>query len=376
VIGDPPIVIGDPPIVIGDPPIVIVDSPIVIGDPPRPSRSPIGSVERAQGIVGGFIGVSGWMLDPDAPTKAGQVHVYIDGRAGSGARVVRIGAALSRPDVARLQPKAGPNHGFSTNTAINDVAPGRHTLYFYGINVAGGGSNVLLATKTATVPAMSGPILPAGGVLSPDNSLTSTDGRYRLTMQGDGNLVERVTATGRVLWNSGTAGNGGARLVMRPDGNAVIYNRAGRAAWSTSGGTGNGSRLALQPDANLVIYNGARAVWATYTKNDRLVPGEVLKAGQWIRSVNGAYTLSMQSDGNLVLYNNLGKALWSTRTQGHPNAWAVSQSDGNFVVYQGTKAWWNTQTGGKTSGGTMIMQGDGNLVLYRGVWIWASRTAR
>jgi len=338
-----------------------------------PGPSPIGAVDKAQGSAGGFVGVGGWMLDPDVPTRSGQVHVSIDGPAGSGARTVAIGAALPRTDVARAHTAAGPNHGF--NATITGLNPGTHTLYFYGINVAGWGDNVMLGVKTATVPAMSGSVLPTNGVLSPDNSLTSTDGRYRLTMQGaDGNLVERVTATNRVLWSSGTVGNKGARLVMQPDGNAVIYNAAGKAIWSTKSNTGNGSSLALQTDANLVNRNSAgQAMWVSATRNDRLAPGEVLKAGQFIRSVNGAYTLSMQGDGNLVQTNKAGTPLWSSRTNGHPGAWAVSQTDGNFVVYQGSTPLWHTHTNVKTTtGGTMVVQDTGTMVLVRaGVTTWA-----
>jgi hypothetical protein len=343
-----------------------------------PGPSPIGSADVAQGNAGGFVSVSGWMLDPDVPTRSGQVHVYIDGQPGSGARKVSVGAALPRTEVATAHPTAGPNHGFKTT--ITGLTPGRHTLYFYGLNVAGWGDNVLLATKTATVPAMSGSTLPTNGVLSPNNSLTSTDGRYRLTMQGDGNLVERVTASGRVLWHSGTAavGNRGARLVMQPDGNLVMSNPAGRAVWQTkSAGTGNGSRLVLQTDANLVNYNsGGHGVWVSSTKNDRLAPGEVLKPGQSIRSVNGAHTLTMQWDGNLVQKNRAGTPLWTSKTPRQPTAWAVSQKDGNFVVYKGSTPLWHTHTNGKTSGGTMVMQDGGRMVLVRGgVTTWASRPA-
>ena len=58
-------------------------------------------------------------------------------------------------------------------------------------------------------------------VLTAEQSFTSPNGRYRLTMQGDGNLVEYDGAS--VVWASGTSGSG-ARVVMQDDGNLVVYD--------------------------------------------------------------------------------------------------------------------------------------------------------
>jgi hypothetical protein len=54
-------------------------------------------------------------------------------------------------------------------------------------------------------------------------------------MQSDGNLVAYAPG-GRPVWNSGTGGNAGARLVMQDDGNPVVYT-GGRALWSPAGRT-------------------------------------------------------------------------------------------------------------------------------------------
>ncbi|MFN2467721.1 MAG: choice-of-anchor D domain-containing protein [Gaiellaceae bacterium] len=115
-----------------------------------PGPTPIGNVETAVGSIGNFASLRGWVLDPDAPAAATSVHVYIDGPAGSGARGVVINADQPRPDVAEAY-GSGPDHGFSW--AIPDVASGAHTLYIYGINIAGDGSNTLLKTETINVPA-------------------------------------------------------------------------------------------------------------------------------------------------------------------------------------------------------------------------------
>lgn len=52
---------------------------------------------------------------------------------------------------------------------------------------------------------------------------------------------------------------------------------------------------------------------------------------------------------------------------------AILQEDGNFVLYKEGKALWATGTNGK-NGVNLIMQTDGNVVLYdpKGKAIWAS----
>jgi hypothetical protein len=42
----------------------------------------------------------------------------------------------------------------------------------------------------------------------------------------------------------------------------------------------------------------------------------------------------MQTDGNFVIYDAGGAAIWSTDTQGHQGARLAVQDDGNLVVYR------------------------------------------
>ncbi|MGQ4818873.1 hypothetical protein ACQ1ZK_17340, partial [Enterococcus faecium] len=53
---------------------------------------------------GTTVSLSGWAFDPDSPTAAGAVHVYVDGAA------VGLRADGDRPDVGRAFPHAGPAH--------------------------------------------------------------------------------------------------------------------------------------------------------------------------------------------------------------------------------------------------------------------------
>ncbi len=145
-------------------------------------------------------------------------------------------------------------------------------------------------------------------------------------------------------------------------------------------------RLILQGDGNLVVYNfSGKAVWNSHTAH------------------TGSHNrLVMQGDGNLVLYTSSGKAVWNSGTRKATHL--AMQSNGNLVLYNSSnKAVWSSFTGkisystyahfyaGHTlhtnqtlgSGSAnpaykLILQGDGNLVVYKrsGKAKWQSRTAR
>jgi len=101
-------------------------------------------------------------------------------------------------------------------------------------------------------------------VLDIGQSITSSDGRYRLIMQDDGNLV--LYSINRPLWSSRTDGKPVTKATMQNDGNLVLYDAQGRPYWS-SGTAGRGtSSLVMQGDGNLVIYDtGGQPTWSSRT---------------------------------------------------------------------------------------------------------------
>ena len=96
--------------------------------------------------------------------------------------------------------------------------------------------------------------------------------------------------------------------------------------------------------------------------SDTLTEGQKLVRGESIASNNGAYTLTLQDDGNLVLASR-GQALWDTSTNGQDVIRAEVQPDGNFVLYTSDKPIWHTDTKGKKHV-RLVLQDDRNLVLY------------
>lgn len=110
--------------------------------------------------------------------------------------------------------------------------------------------------------------------------------------------------------------------------------------------------------------------------SDTLTSGQSLVRGtpnDTLVSANGQYTLSMQQDGNLVIYKG-GTAIWATNTAGTDGQTAIMQADGNFVLYRvnGQPLWASNTEGNPNS--WVIMQDDGNLVVYHPVPLWASNT--
>jgi LysM domain len=116
-------------------------------------------------------------------------------------------------------------------------------------------------------------VLRAGESLGIDQKLTSSNGKYTLIMQGDGNLV-LYTESNTPVWATKTQGKGAVRASLQDDGNLVLYTKeqdrwfhkdAAAAVWA-SHTSGEDVRLVLQDDRNLVIYTAdGRALWASGT---------------------------------------------------------------------------------------------------------------
>jgi len=110
--------------------------------------------------------------------------------------------------------------------------------------------------------------------LSPGQSLTSQDGRFTLILRGDGNLV--LYQGSMVLWKTNTVGLTPGFLGQQgSDGNLVLYVPGldgPRAVWNAGTAGHPNNRLVLQDDGNLVVYDGGAVVWATYTFAGRPVP--------------------------------------------------------------------------------------------------------
>ena len=85
---------------------------------------------------------------------------------------------------------------------------------------------------------------------------------------------------------------------------------------------------------------------------------EKLNAGESLVLPDGERTLTMENDGNLVLYGpEVEKLLWQSGTSGNPGACYAMQDDGNLVIYSGDLlGYWNLDEGS----GTMVADSSGH----------------
>lgn len=162
------------------------------------------------------------------------------------------------------------------------------------------------------------------------------------------------------------------RHIAHPDGDHHIVGGDGRRHWVPA------DRLACINNR----YGAAATVrWREYINampegdwaicGDTLYRNQNMDRGQWLASGDGRYKLHMQTDGNLVLYNSAGRAIWATNVGGRH---LKLHNDGCLaeVDYSGNWVW---QTGCNRGGDHLVVQSDGNLVLYAGgTAVWASNT--
>jgi hypothetical protein len=115
-------------------------------------------------------------------------------------------------------------------------------------------------------------LLPNQGLMA-GQSITSTNGQFRLILQSDGNLVLYAAGLG-ATWASNTWGRPNIwDAVMQTDGNLVVYDLRGNALWASNTNGHPGAYLIVQNDGNLVIYDSANhPLWASNTVRSAAAP--------------------------------------------------------------------------------------------------------
>ncbi|KAJ3686235.1 hypothetical protein LUZ61_015399 [Rhynchospora tenuis] len=106
--------------------------------------------------------------------------------------------------------------------------------------------------------------------------------------------------------------------------------------------------------------------------DDVMYSGNTLYGGYFLSY--GNYFLVMQTDCNLVLYDN-GQVVWSSGTSNLGLGCTLQmQTDGNLVIYDlFNRALWASNTGGQQGYYVLVLQRDRNVVIYGGA-IWGAGT--
>ncbi|MFE9776426.1 polymorphic toxin-type HINT domain-containing protein [Streptomyces sp. NPDC005931] len=115
--------------------------------------------------------------------------------------------------------------------------------------------------------------------------------KARLVMREDGDLVIYNRDTGAVRWHTNTAGNPGAWATMQDDGNFVVYSADNAKLWSTNTtkGAGSGYFATLQDGGSFAVYS---ADWTLQWT-----------AGSWIGTApisSGTHTHTWDDEGRIA----------------------------------------------------------------------------
>ncbi|MFE6161564.1 mannose-binding protein [Streptomyces sp. NPDC056486] len=92
-----------------------------------------------------------------------------------------------------------------------------------------------------------------------------------------------------------------------------------KQAWTT-----NRIRMVMQTDGNLVVYNEkGKPIWAsmTFGENHRAI---------------------FQPDGNLVIHNADDRPIWASKSHGHEGAQLILRPDGKVVIVHNGRTVWST----------------------------------
>jgi lysophospholipase L1-like esterase len=158
-----------------------------------------------------------------------------------------------------------------------------------------------------------------------------------------------------------------------------------RPAFNQINGSGDGlhpndaGMQAIADAVNLGLFtaSGVAPLQQPNGQQGIALAGQGLRPGQSLLSQDGRFSLSLQTDGSVVVRQG-GTVLWSTDATGAPPSELIFQADGNLVEYDTSgKILWQSNSAGLL-GHLLILQNDGNLVIYDGSSpnepIWASNT--
>ncbi|MFE5137021.1 protein kinase [Streptomyces fagopyri] len=195
----------------------------------------------------------------------------------------------------------------------------------------------------------------------PDGDGPRNGRRGRTAAIGAGAVVAVAAGALLLVHAFGDEGSGSAR--------ATPSARAHHAADGSAAPSGSGAKTSPPPSPSPSATGatpGAGTGDGGSAEGSNLPDALVLKppftfgVGKSVKTVRSQ--LIMQTDGNLVLYDESGKARWASRTQGAGNT-AVFQEDGNLVVYSAqAKPLWASNTQGAAGTALKVLE-DGNMVI-------------
>ena len=144
--------------------------------------------------------------------------------------------------------------------------------------------------------------VPIGTSISQCKGLRSSNERFMIVLQSDGNFVLYEISTKKALWASNTD-DGGATgpysVQYQTDYNLVLYNASSRPTWHTATYNQPSTHFIMQDDGNAVIYNGSNPIWATNTA--QVVP---VQQGKGCRAEDWGFRYYLKDDSDFFANND------------------------------------------------------------------------
>ncbi|RIJ76241.1 hypothetical protein D1871_12340 [Nakamurella silvestris] len=121
-----------------------------------------------------------------------------------------------------------------------------------------------VVTKAAAAKAKATDTLLTGTVMHAGDQLVSKNGKYRMVVQADGNVV--VLHGKKALFNTGTFGKGRTNLVLGPKGDLVVRTAKNTVLWRSHTKGKGAYKLVINNAGTLILYKGkGRGVWTSKT---------------------------------------------------------------------------------------------------------------
>lgn len=193
-----------------------------------------------------------------------------------------------------------------------------------------------MARPTARFQSNGDWVLPNQQIFQSGDYLVSRNGRYRLTMSNDSQLM--LFEDGNHIWTADDKQPHSLSIKLQTNEKGTPYfyitnsgfliNPGSKRQWiaesshSKDKSVWSNTHLVLQDDGNIVIQD-SRRVWPKTDypfQLDKLLPfpvpkGEFIQTGQKYEA--GDHYLVLQDDGNLVIYNPSNTPTWQSSTGTH-----------------------------------------------------------
>lgn len=190
-------------------------------------------------------------------------------------------------------------------------------------------------SSLAVAASVASDCLLAGSSLAPGERLRSRNGAWELVYKPAGNLV--LYHKEATIYDSQNIYRGGGRLSLDEGGTLSAFARDGVLEWRQGPAAPTfGARLTLYDDGRLELSADHVVYWTLShgaQRSDALRAGQKLAPGQWLLSPNGAYKLTYQTNGNLVVYRRKDDFVpWHSHTDHTIAGRAGLREDGRLVI--------------------------------------------